>query len=409
MITTTALRQTITTTALQQMITTTACKTQRKSALNKLSLKLTTAVVILILTIEGILLLTSLQSREKQLRGYQIAEKQHYGVNKLFADRDIDDALIIYTRNIILLTILISAFVAAGFYLIYYKLVGRYVNILYRVNRSEEPLTARVKLENLPKDEIGNLIQSREDMLDRISIEGSRKQKLLRILSHDLANLLTVVIANLSRAKKLATPLGSEQLLEKIAKIEFAANEQKNLIDKVRTMDAVRSGVTPINLEDVSLEGIFLDSKAIFEERLANKSISLVIKNLQDGIVIKSDRVMLLNNVVNNLLSNAIKFSVEGKLIEVVISHSSNGDTVTTLTDSGIGMSQEMVEHLFDETYSKSRVGTDGEQGTGFGLLLAKESMKILNGSINIVSRSIDDHPNDHGTTFTLTFHPHQS
>jgi signal transduction histidine kinase len=109
----------------------------------------------------------------------------------------------------------------------------------------------------------------------------------------------------------------------------------------------------------------------------------------------------LANNVFNNILSNAIKFSFPGASIAIT-AKSGNNETAISVRDSGIGIPKELCLVLFKPEAKISRPGTAGETGTGFGMLVVNTFMQLYGGRIEIESRSIEEYPQEHGTTVTL-------
>jgi signal transduction histidine kinase len=75
-----------------------------------------------------------------------------------------------------------------------------------------------------------------------------------------------------------------------------------------------------------------------------------------------------------------------------------------TIKDSGIGMPDEIRHNVFKKDKQTSRIGTEGEKGTGFGMPLVKNYMEHFGGKIKVESKDIESFPDDHGTTFTIYF-----
>ena len=104
----------------------------------------------------------------------------------------------------------------------------------------------------------------------------------------------------------------------------------------------------------------------------------------------------MISTVIRNLLTNAVKFTPEnGKITISCIKNKKYIELI--ISDTGIGMSNEEVDKLFriDKSFSKS--GTNGEAGTGLGLILCKEFIEKNNGKIQVKSEV------DRGSTFHLT------
>jgi signal transduction histidine kinase len=97
-----------------------------------------------------------------------------------------------------------------------------------------------------------------------------------------------------------------------------------------------------------------------------------------------------------NLLSNAIKFSPENSKIQVG-SESINGEIIIRVKDSGIGISTEDKQHLFERFFRGTNV--INIQGTGLGLHIVEKYVELMDGKIDLTSEL------EKGTTFRVSFH----
>jgi signal transduction histidine kinase len=119
-----------------------------------------------------------------------------------------------------------------------------------------------------------------------------------------------------------------------------------------------------------------------------------IITNVKENTTIKADMNML-NAILRNLISNAIKFSNSGSTIEVNANKNHLG-YIISVKDQGIGIPEELKDHIFSTTGKTSRKGTDGEDSTGLGLVLSKEYVLKHNGKIWFESKV------NEGTTFYI-------
>ncbi|MNT40656.1 Signal-transduction histidine kinase senX3 [compost metagenome] len=114
-----------------------------------------------------------------------------------------------------------------------------------------------------------------------------------------------------------------------------------------------------------------------------------------------ADKVILQNVVLTNIISNAIKFSPNNSEIRIELKKT-NQHLEITVQDFGIGIPHHIQTRIFELTANTSRTGTRGEKGTGYGLPLAMEYTRKMNGMIRIQSQ--EDHCDDHppGTKVVL-------
>lgn len=268
------------------------------------------------------------------------------------------------------------------------------------VNRMHRVICSKIEIIQHNTEQLRDKIDSTEWELQRAH---DQKANLLRALSHDITNPLTIILGNISLCER-ALNKGEAVSETKLRKIKWAANSIKDMIDHVRVADAIASGMIQLELEPVSFSEVLNTARLMFEERLEAKNITLAYDaDVMAGIYVQAHFGSLSNQVINNLISNALKFSHEGDTIRIVAAEESETISIS-ITDQGIGMPEDMVAALFDGDTAISRKGTNGEEGTGFGMLLVKSCMDYFGGSVSVSSKNIEKHPKDHGTTFTLTF-----
>lgn len=219
---------------------------------------------------------------------------------------------------------------------------------------------------------------------------------LLRVISHDVSNTLTVIQGSLLRLKRSEqiTMQKKNELLDKIlATVRVAGG----VLQHVKEIKALETGKMDLKLEPTSIHEIFEVAQIIFEDRLLAKEIKLTLQDLSNGSYFLCHKSSFTNSVFNNFISNAIKFSSHGSEI-VIKAYTDSAYFYIAITDQGIGIPEEIAAHIFDIGKSTTRVGTDGESGTGFGMTLAKTYMEHYKGELRFSSRIAGKT----GTTFEL-------
>mgnify|MGYP006287296457 CR=1 FL=1 len=111
------------------------------------------------------------------------------------------------------------------------------------------------------------------------------------------------------------------------------------------------------------------------------KSKNIEIKESIDKDLLIYADVEMIKTVIRNLLSNAIKFTGKEGLINIK-AYRENGYITAYVEDSGVGMSEKIKNSIFSIGDVKSKEGTEGESGTGFGLMICKEFIEKHNGKI---------------------------
>ncbi len=226
---------------------------------------------------------------------------------------------------------------------------------------------------------------------------SSSLKVMLRALSHDLSNPLTMITilasrnAKLEAAEKPVSPGGW-------AKILRACEQQKSIIEHVRLMRSLEDNKAKLILAPVALAHVCEELHTLFDERLKAKGQRLTIDlSAAREAHVLAERSSLTHQVLANILSNAIKFTPEGN--EIRLQAGVNSAYVwVEIIDQGIGIPAERLAQLFSFGETTTSAGTNGEKGTGFGMPLVKTYMDRFGGIIHVESRV------GAGTTIRLEF-----
>lgn len=223
-----------------------------------------------------------------------------------------------------------------------------------------------------------------------------QRQTLIHVLCHDLGNPISAIFS-LTQVAHLLPKEDKENMLKTI---QSNAKTSLDLIELTRKMQALETGKLDLELSGISLKKSVIDSKEILFEKLNSKSLELVI-DIPDDYKVLAEPTSLINSILNNIITNSIKFSEKGSKVNLVARRIDGSTIELKIRDFGIGIPLEILPHIFSETYETSRMGTDGELGTGFGMPLVKKFMLAYGGSIDVVSTTLGE---DSGTTTTLIF-----
>ena len=234
-------------------------------------------------------------------------------------------------------------------------------------------------------------IKANRDALYHISNE---RKELLHILCHDLANPVNAMISVLS-------VIDSETEFHPLKDMLLAmAQNGLELIDLVRKMRNLEEH--SLSLLATSLAQAVYTSLQLLDAKIKAKQLVMQIE-IAPQVHILAERTSLIHSVLNNLLTNAIKFSYPHSTI-LIRAEVINQQIELSIQDQGIGMPNKLLTEIFDVSKPTSRVGTQGELGTGFGMPLVKKFMDAYGGDIQIFSKDIKQSPKNHGTLIKLYF-----
>lgn len=227
----------------------------------------------------------------------------------------------------------------------------------------------------------------------------SENRSLLRILCHDLNNTVSV---NLLTAEKALKEIKMHGMTSNSnwERIHSAAVQEHKLISLVRKLSAMEADNKHQELFPVRLRETLNLAQFLFQSRLDEKLLTLV-ETMPEDLSVMAEPVTFSHSVINNLISNAIKFSNTGGKIYIDVKKKSEKKVQITIRDQGIGIPQSLLTHLFTHDMKTTRPGTQGEEGTGFGMSLVKTCLEAYGGSIQIESVCAEDHPHSQGPTGT--------
>jgi len=211
------------------------------------------------------------------------------------------------------------------------------------------------------------------------------KNKFFTIISHDLRNPFNTLLGFsdilLENNKEF-----DESKREKYLKIiNETTNKTYQLLGNLLTWSKSQTGVIQIHLEKFYIHDITNSVIDSAKETAEIKNITIT-NSIIDSIEINSDKNML-ETILRNLLSNAIKYTPKNGEVHVnAIKLNDEPIIEFTIKDTGVGMSNNLLKDIFDITKNTSTKGTENEKGTGLGLVLCKEFIEKLGGTITATS-----------------------
>ncbi|MDI1322771.1 MAG: PAS domain-containing sensor histidine kinase [Algoriphagus sp.] len=218
-----------------------------------------------------------------------------------------------------------------------------------------------------------------EEVVRQLHILNSEKDKFFSIIAHDLKNPFNSIIGY------------SELLVMKVREKKFEVVEEFAgiiLDSSLRAMDLLgnlmkwaqsKTGRINFNPRNIVLIEVVNEVTDMYDQIAQQKDIT-IRKKIPEEMVIHADEDMLAT-ILRNLISNAVKFSKPGG--EILLFSKGELNTVTLgVKDFGIGIAKDELDKLFRLDTSFSSIGTNGEKGTGLGLILCKEFVDRHGGKI---------------------------
>lgn len=207
------------------------------------------------------------------------------------------------------------------------------------------------------------------------------KTRMLSIIAHDLRSPL----ANLTGMLEIADSgmLSDEEFRQMLPLIARGVNDASTLLDNLLHWSKNQLEGEVIQRERFDLREVIAQNFQLFARKAEDKGIAMEDR-VQAGAWVEADKNMI-SLVVRNLISNAVKFCKAGNRITVEVVPGLE-QHVLTVSDTGVGMKEEVLKKLFGLEIVSQR-GTGGEAGTGLGLKLCRDFVEKNGGTIQVESR----------------------
>lgn len=235
---------------------------------------------------------------------------------------------------------------------------------------------------------------------DAAEAANHAKSTFLANMSHELRTPLNAIIGYselLMDDTDFADPTMVEQFRHDIAQINDAGHQLLNLVNDVLDLAKVEAGKYQITAETFDLNSLVRDLIATINPMAQKNANSLYFEPNKHLPLIHTDRSML-RQILLNLLSNAAKFTKEGSINISVSFDPASQHVQCRVRDTGIGMSSEQMQRLFEPFIQGDASTTRRYGGTGLGLALCRHFIELLNGSIQVESVF------GQGSIFTIVF-----
>ncbi len=228
-----------------------------------------------------------------------------------------------------------------------------------------------------------------QDALILAEKASKAKSEFLSRMSHDIRTPMNAVIGYATIA---ATHIDEkERVKDSLKKILSSGEHLQGLINDVLDMSRIEAGKESLNLARISISEMIRTVLPMIQSQISTKQIELYVDTIDVTDEFVYADAQKIRQLLLNILGNAVKFTSNGGKISVKIKQTVSrkaGHAVYTflIKDTGIGMSKEFQEHLF-ETFSQERTSTNSKQlGTGLGMAIAKNYVDMMGGTISVES-----------------------
>jgi PAS domain S-box-containing protein len=233
------------------------------------------------------------------------------------------------------------------------------------------------------------------DITREKSLEEERDE-FIGVVSHELRTPITIAEGNLSNAVLMAQKTGDMTL---VMKALHDAHEQiiflADMINDLATLSRAERGKLTYEIEEINMPNLMQELVDSYQMEAQKKNISLSLE-LDPKLEILRSSKLYVHEILQNFITNAIKYTDEGS-VRVEVTQLTKG-VRCSVHDSGIGISKQDQQKIFDKFFRSEDYRTRKHSGTGLGLYVSFKLLRLVKGDVDVQSEL------DKGSVFTVTF-----
>ena len=236
------------------------------------------------------------------------------------------------------------------------------------------------------KDELHEAYENEKEL-------SELKSRFVTMASHEFRTPLSTILSSAFLVEKYNEQIQDEKITKHIKRIKGAVGGMKSILEDFLSLGKLEEGLVSANMENVTADTVVELLRNLIEELddLTKPGQQIQLNNSIDRNVWLDEN--LLKNILMNLVSNAVKFTNENSVINVSSSIAGN-NLIISVSDNGIGISEEDQQHLFERFFRAKNAANI--QGTGLGLHIICKYLELMKGRIEMKSKI------DEGSTFTI-------
>lgn len=234
------------------------------------------------------------------------------------------------------------------------------------------------------------LIKTRDQLKEALDA----KNRFFCIFAHDLKNPFNGVIGMSELLLEYYDSYSKEDIYGYLKIINESATQIFSLLSNLLDWSRVQSGIQTCVKSNFPLSDVAITALQLFNCNMSDKHIK-VNQQIDDECIVRADRAMLMT-IFRNIIGNAIKFTHDGGTISVVATNVDDNHVKVSISDTGVGMQQDMIDKLFDANHPITTLGVNKEKGTGLGLIVCQQFAHMNDTEIKVESTV------NIGTTFSF-------
>jgi GAF domain-containing protein/CheY-like chemotaxis protein len=329
--------------------------------------------------------------RREPVQVPDIADEQQYGLTRIRV------VLVRLGYRSVLAVPLLSEQRILGVLTVWRQAVGRFPDEVVNLLRTFATQSALAIQNARLFREIQEKGRELEAKSRELEVASRHKSEFLANMSHELRTPLNAIIGYSEMLQEEAQEQGAGGFVPDLQKIHAAGRHLLELINAVLDLSKIEAGKMELYLETFEIESLVRDIAAVVEPLAQKNANRLEVRCAPDAGAMRADLTKV-RQALFNLLSNACKFTERG-VVAVSADREATGDgdrIVFTVTDTGIGMTQDQIDRLFEEFMQADVSTTRRYGGTGLGLALSRRLCRLMGGDITVASEA------GRGSAFTI-------
>jgi signal transduction histidine kinase/ActR/RegA family two-component response regulator len=228
---------------------------------------------------------------------------------------------------------------------------------------------------------------------EALEAEKTRRDQFLAMLAHELRNPLSPISA---AATLLKMAKSNDPVVTNAGNIiARQVKHMATLVDDLLDVSRVTRGIVELKLEPLDLRQVIHDAVEQVAPLMSARQHALIVAELHEPIAMLGDKERLVQ-IITNLLTNAAKYTPEGGHVEVKLDQY-EGQIAIVIQDNGVGMTPDLIPHVFDIFAQAERTSDRTTGGLGIGLALVKSLVELHGGKVTCASEG-----RGKGSTFTI-------
>ena len=228
-----------------------------------------------------------------------------------------------------------------------------------------------------------DITETKDNELKLIELNAT-KDKFFSIIAHDLRSPFNSFLGFSELLEKELPTMSRDQIQQIAVRMRHSANNLNRLLENLLEWSKLQRGLTTAHPKSFLLLPNVKSGLDSVRDSAHKKGIE-ISTDIPDNLIVYADERML-DGTLRNLLTNAVKFTQKGGKVEIAAKPIPDGWVEISVSDTGIGMSKEMIDRLFQLDSQSNRKGTEKEPSTGLGLIICKEFIEKHGGKLWVES-----------------------